>query len=290
MMIAMNFQRSIYCIYHNNEVLGPYNPQEIYEMYFQGVISGETLVNQGQGEEWVPFDTIKAHLENNLFPKYQIKAKQVGVKSVSVLSKILIIVFIAIILCNLTLSGSYLKMAVLLEAGDYERIDSLVHIEDMILLPQNLCIWVSKILFLFWISAVARNASAMSVFRFPMSPGWNVGWYFIPIANLVKPHEGMVNIFNASMNPAVQYKKGNALITAWWLLFLGSHVFMRVSDRGIKKMETTEMEISEIVSTLNLTAGAMLSVVIAAVFAILIVRKVCGLQEAYLKEKGRKQR
>ena len=70
-----------------------------------------------------------------------------------------------------------------------------------------------------WIYRANSNARALGASEMAFSPGAAVGWYFVPIANLWKPYQGMREIWRASVSPA-RWKRQpvSALLPAWWLL------------------------------------------------------------------------
>src|SRR4030095_8115621 len=51
---------------------------------------------------------------------------------------------------------------------------------------------------LVWIYAAHANLPALNAGPLEFSPGWAVGWFFIPIANLVKPYQAVVEIWKGS--------------------------------------------------------------------------------------------
>ncbi len=65
--------------------------------------------------------------------------------------------------------------------------------------------------FLLWIHQAARNADALGP-RGEFSPGWSVGWWFIPVANLWKPLQVMSEIWNRSHPSAMSPH----LLWPWW--------------------------------------------------------------------------
>src|SRR5437868_6687462 len=50
---------------------------------------------------------------------------------------------------------------------------------------------ITGVLFLRWIHRANRNARALGAQGMRFTPGWAVGWYFIPIASLWKPYQAM---------------------------------------------------------------------------------------------------
>ncbi len=83
-----------------------------------------------------------------------------------------------------------------------------------------------------WIFRANRNAWALAG-DLDFRPGWAVGWYFVPVANLWKPYQAMKETFKAS-NPefGADWRQAPppAFLGLWWTLwlvagFLGQAVF-----------------------------------------------------------------
>jgi hypothetical protein len=55
------------------------------------------------------------------------------------------------------------------------------------------------------------------------TPGWSVGWFFVPILNLFKPYQAMKEIWLASM-PSDETpwpeRKAPPVVGWWWILWL----------------------------------------------------------------------
>ena len=83
--------------------------------------------------------------------------------------------------------------------------------------------FVTAILVLNWIHRAAYNARQLGATWMEFTPGWAVGWYFIPIASLWKPYQAMKEIWLASHSPS-RASKGDedrpALLPLWWGLWL----------------------------------------------------------------------
>lgn len=81
-----------------------------------------------------------------------------------------------------------------------------------------------------WIHRAAANVRALGATRLENTPGWAVGWYAVPFANLVKPFQAMNEIWRASRDP----QRWSALPTpldlrVWWGLWLASCILDRVA-------------------------------------------------------------
>ncbi len=134
---------------------------------------------------------------------------------------------------------------------------------------------VTGIVFLVWVYRTYNNLSALKSRNLEFSPGWAVGWWFIPFANLVKPFQIVREIFNES-DPEFDAETGFLHISPgtpvevgfWWAAFLASNVFYRVSDAFYGKGDEPA---SEYYAPFFL-GGALLSVA-AASLAIYIVKE-----------------
>lgn len=120
------------------------------------------------------------------------------------------------------------------------------------------------------------RAFARSGLRF--TPGWAVGWWFVPIASLWKPFEAVRELWKAS-DPGSDPLSWRSVRTWpalgwWWLCWLGSGVISVVgsAQRGTELDATIRGDMIVMV--------ALALQVVAAVLAIVIVRQVVARQTA----------
>jgi Domain of unknown function (DUF4328) len=59
----------------------------------------------------------------------------------------------------------------------------------------------AAIAFLRWLYLAAGNARALGAEDMMVGPGWAVGWYFVPVLNLVMPFVAMRELWKASAYP-----------------------------------------------------------------------------------------
>jgi hypothetical protein len=89
--------------------------------------------------------------------------------------------------------------------------------------------YVLAIAFLMWVHRIHRNLPALGATGLRQTPGWAVGWYFIPFANLVKPYQGMKDAWNAcapdqaASVSSFASRPGPQLVKIWWRLFIVSN-------------------------------------------------------------------
>lgn len=72
-----------------------------------------------------------------------------------------------------------------------------------------------------WIYFSGKNVRALGATGLAISPGWAVGWYFIPIANLWKPYQAMKEIWQASRDPLDwKHQQPSSRLSTWWTMWL----------------------------------------------------------------------
>ncbi len=127
------------------------------------------------------------------------------------------------------------------------------------------------VMFCMWTYRVNANIHALGAANLRFTPGWAVGWYFVPIANLWKPYQVMKEIWRASRNPSGwQDDASSSIVGWWWFWWIVSNV--QISIGSSPEQETLEAAITP--------AGLVLVAldVIAAVFAYRVVKQVGILQ------------
>lgn len=65
----------------------------------------------------------------------------------------------------------------------------------------------------FWIHRAYRNLLALDQVRPRFSPGWAIGWYFVPVMNLFRPYQVMSEIWRTSdpVRPPHERAEGRAV-------------------------------------------------------------------------------
>ena len=142
-----------------------------------------------------------------------------------------------------------------------------------VLLANSLVALVTIIWFSMWIYRAAANVVAAGVPGFDFTPGWCVGWYFIPFANLVQPFVAMRQIWNASHGGTDGLNRGHAILTIWWTSWLASNITANISLQMTLRGTTIETY------TLALQIG-MVSSAISLVLAVVGIRLVEGITAA----------
>jgi len=96
-------------------------------------------------------------------------------------------------------------------------------------LVQAILFIITSIMFLCWIYRSSKNLRSLSEQSMRFTPGWAVGWYFIPLLNLWKPYQVMKEIWNVS------HKTENtslAVVRSWWALWIISNMLNQIAARS----------------------------------------------------------
>ncbi|MBK9941554.1 MAG: DUF4328 domain-containing protein [Kouleothrix sp.] len=93
---------------------------------------------------------------------------------------------------------------------------------------------ITGITFLRWIYRSNKNLRMLSGESMVFTPGWSVGWYFIPIANFYKPYQAMKEIWDISHRNAAT---DHALVGWWWALWLISNFLGRLAFRLVLRAD-----------------------------------------------------
>ena len=82
-----------------------------------------------------------------------------------------------------------------------------------------------------WIYRASANAHVIGG-ELTITPGWAVGWYFVPFANLVKPFQAMKETWLAS-HYGSEWGRGDAtdLLNWWWGLWIVSNIISNIDWR-----------------------------------------------------------
>jgi heme/copper-type cytochrome/quinol oxidase subunit 2 len=109
--------------------------------------------------------------------------------------------------------------------------------EGFIAIIQLLALVIGVVVFLVWIHRASKNLHSFGKPKLNYSPGWAVGWFFIPIMSLFKPYQAVAEIAKASkpdIDPnllIVDDLKTSAIIKWWWAFFLISNFLGNIAFR-----------------------------------------------------------
>lgn len=156
------------------------------------------------------------------------------------------------------------------EANDLrEQIIALVHFAQILAMIVLFCIWIYR---------ANYNARQLGAAEMKFTPGWAVGWYFIPILNLWKPYQAMKEIWKASANPAHwQDEPRGSILPLWWTFFLISNWVSNLSFRLSLRAET----LPQLINATTVSIVNDLVDIISTPIALVLVRQIYQMQMSH---------
>ena len=82
----------------------------------------------------------------------------------------------------------------------------------------------------FYVSAKQNQSSAVK--NLSVTPGWAVGWFFVPFANLVMPYRALKEIYKASFNNA-EWEQNPIphYFPVWWATWIVTNVVSNIQSK-----------------------------------------------------------
>ena len=131
--------------------------------------------------------------------------------------------------------------------------------------------FITAIVFLMWLHRCSSNLKVFGYLRPVYSPGWAVGSFFVPFANLVMPYQGVKEVWQKS-RPAnsESFSFSNSppgFFPAWWAFWLAANVTTNIHFRMMGNQRARDVAIivgivSEVLS------------IAAAAFAVLVIKDI----------------
>ena len=117
---------------------------------------------------------------------------------------------------------------------DAEEVTPLIQFVLAMIVPLLLLSIGTGIVWLMWTYRVYDNLRRVGSRQTAMTPGWAVGWWFVPIANLWMPYKIMREISARSeISNDYELLNGSPIgIVEWWALFVISNFVGRLSARS----------------------------------------------------------
>jgi len=139
---------------------------------------------------------------------------------------------------------------------------------------------LTAIAFLKWVYRATLNSGGFGAKRMTNTPGWSVGWYFVPIMTLFKPFEAMKEIWQVSLYPPRwRLQPVSGLLRWWWGLWLISNFVAQIVFR-FPGESVEDLQLSTNLSILSSLIGIPLTLV-----AIRMISAIAGNQEAWVNNK-----
>ena len=134
-----------------------------------------------------------------------------------------------------------------------------------------------------WLYRANANIRTLGKRHLNFSPRATIIWWFIPLANLIAPYQIVAELWRHSLN-MVQNKnyRRTGILLIWWLCFISSNFFDRVSDRLMDSEK-----IDDVITGCIIFSVGCIPFIIAALTLIKITRTISDAQAEYHAQQTR---
>lgn len=132
-----------------------------------------------------------------------------------------------------------------------------------------------------WVYRANFNARQIGAQGMKVTPGWSVGWYFVPIWGLWKPYVAMKEIWKASLNPKDWHNQQVPALLGWWWFFwlLTQSLSMQSFKLSAKAEEISQMIFANVV-----TIGSDVLEIPLSLIMIALISKIYKMQMSHYQE------
>jgi len=201
-----------------------------------------------------------------------------------IFKSVIILLKITIALSVVAIISDYFEYQFLsdIDSGNYNQntIDNSADANDIrqaiIGILQTILLIITMVYYGRWIYFASKNSRTIGANAMQFTPGWSVGWYFIPIACLWKPYQAMKEIWKTSKNPENwQSIETPALLGYWWMLWIASNFIGQLESRLSLKAE----EIDEILSLSTLFIVSDIITIFLCIVSINMITQIYNFQK-----------
>lgn len=175
----------------------------------------------------------------------------------------------------LVLIGELLEVAGVIDL-EALQLDLLASIYSLVLIASSVVFLASVVVVCMWIHRAHANLHELGHEGLEYTPGWAIGWYFIPIANLFKPFQAMRELWSESHSLTDNYSDvapGN--LGLWWAMWIIGNILGNISTRMYMFGDGSNLDVA-----LFLGMGSTITTIGSAWLLLQIIRAVTAAQVA----------
>jgi hypothetical protein len=166
-------------------------------------------------------------------------------------------------------------------AQEEETIDQMIMLSGLV---ELLVLLPTAVLFCCWIYRANANLRILEARRRRFSPGWAVGYFFIPFINLVRPCQVAQEIWRGSDPEYVgqdytwKNAPGSAVVGFWWAFYLMDGVVARISFAAQPKGNNPALDDIQRSCVIDIASNSL--TIVAGLLAILMIGRILRRQTA----------
>jgi hypothetical protein len=170
-----------------------------------------------------------------------------------------------------------------LSLDEVSEVSSWLMLQSLIALLQIPIFIATVVFFLMWLYRAHSNLVHLRPVNLQFTPGWAVGWWFIPFANLVKPFQAVREVWwesdpQVDAEPSflsVSLHSAPTFMGLWWAFWIASNILSNISGRVFDPNDISTVVVSGYVFIVTGVFSA-----VAAGLAIYVVKDTTARQEA----------
>lgn len=133
-----------------------------------------------------------------------------------------------------------------------------------------------------WIYRANFNLRQLGVTNLKHTPGWAIGWYFVPIFNFWKPYQAMREIWLASHDLHNWTDKNVSSLLPWWW---GLWIIGGIVERAATRLAMRANSVDEYLFVDILTITSIAITIPLTLMLLKIIRSICDEQVQRYNEK-----
>jgi hypothetical protein len=211
-----------------------------------------------------------------------------AVRSEHTRARVTVALLAAGLLLNLIAVGSGLAQNQLLESVrggaqiTAERAEANDARQQLIGIVQILVFLATVVSWLMWQYRAYANLRLVGSRETELSPGWSVGYWFIPFINLVRPYQVTAEVWRRSellnMRDPLGGLSGPPIILAWWLVYLVTGFL----GRAFMSMSRSAKSVPELITATNVGILGDAVGVVSCVLALVVVLGIDRFQQKFV--------
>lgn len=215
------------------------------------------------------------HLSDRHIP---LKWRALTLQAATLLYIVFFLGFIGVMAWKLSFMSRYLNNQYVSQEEFMAEANLLAYLGENIGIVQIGVFVMCVIAYSLFVYRAASNIQKSKAKGLDYSPGWAVGWSFIPIANLFGIFMVMRGIWIASHDPRRGAYGVSILLPLWWLSYIGGNISASMVGRSAEEaMQSLDVDV---IGGFTLAAIAVAGVsIFAGLLLILIVRSITRAQD-----------
>ncbi len=119
---------------------------------------------------------------------------------------------------------------------------------------------------------ISNNLRALDADNMQFTPGWVIGWFFVPLCNLYYPYRAVLELWTASADDGDAFAfRTPPMLPLWWIGHLASGVLVRLGA----SIAGDEPSIAEMATAMNVELAGTAVYLISAVSLIVLIQALC---------------